>query len=90
MPDRKEATSKERHIHINDDLPTLYVDSVHTRHREDGVNYLSFATAIPDRLVEQVRLIIDDASLQRIIDNLCQNTNYFPEKPSEKGRGLSK
>jgi len=87
MPTKKKATPKE--IHLNNDLPTLYVDAVDTRHREDGINYLSFATNIPDRVVEQVRLIIDDESLHRIIDDLCQTTNYYPEEPSQK-RGLSK
>ena len=88
MPARKKATPKE--IHINNDLPSLYVDAIDTRHREDGVNYLSFATNLPDCLVEQVRLIVDDESLQRIIDDLCQAINYFPKKPSKKGRGSSK
>jgi hypothetical protein len=88
MPSKKKAKPKE--IYINNDLPILYVDAVDTRRREDGVNYLSFATNIPDRIVEQVRLIIDDESLQRIIDDLCQTTNYFPKKPSKKERGPSK
>ena len=88
MPARKKATPKE--IYINNDLPILYVDAVDTRHREDGVNYLSFATNLPDRIVEQVRLITDDESLQRIIDDLCQTTNYFPKKPSKKGKSPSK
>ena len=88
MPARKKTTPKE--TYINNDLPILYVDAVDTRHREDGVNYLSFATNTPDLIVEQVRLIIDDDSLHRIIDDLCQTTNYFPEKPSKKRRGPSK
>jgi len=87
MPTKKKATPQE--IYINDALPTLYVDAITTAHRKDGFNYLSFATNIPDRIVEQVRLIIDDESLHRIIDDLCQTTNYYPEEPSQK-RGLSK
>lgn len=79
-------TAKPKEVYINNNLPILYVDAVDTRHREDGVNYLSFATNLPDRIVEQVRLITDDESLQRIIDDLCQTTNYFPKKPSKKGK----
>lgn len=83
-------TAKPKEVYINNDLPILYVDAVDTRHREDGVNYLSFATNLPDCIVEQVRLITDDKSLQRIIDDLCQTTNYFPKKPSKKGKNPSK
>lgn len=87
MPTRKKATPKE--TYINNDLPILYVDDVDTRHREDGINYLSFTTNLPDRFVEQVRLIIDDEHLQGIIDDLCLSTNYFPERPSKRKRGSS-
>ena len=88
MPSIKKYTPKK--IYIKNDLPILHVDAVNTRHREDGVNYLSFATNLPDCIVEQVRLIIDDESLQRIVDDICQTTNYFPKKPSKKERSPSK
>ena len=87
MPNRKKDTPKE--TYINNDLPILYVDDVDTRHREDGINYLSFTTNLPDRLVEQVRLIIDDEHLHIIIDDLCLSTDYFPKKPSKRKRGSS-
>ena len=87
MPNRKKDTPKE--TYINNDLPILYVDDVDTRHREDGINYLSFTTNLPDRFVEQVRLIIDDEHLHIIIDDLCLSTDYFPKKPSKRKRGSS-
>ena len=87
MPNRKKDTPKE--TYINNDLPILYVDDVDTRHREDGINYLSFTTNLPDRLVEQVRLIIDDEHLHKIIDDLCLSTDYFPKRPSKRKRGSS-
>lgn len=80
MPTRKKATPKE--TYINNALPTLYVDVMHIRHRKDGLNYLSFLTNIPDCVVEQVRFMIDDEHLHRIIDNLCRTTNYFPKATS--------
>jgi hypothetical protein len=89
MPTRKE-TPLPREIYINNDLPTLYVDDVNARHRDDGINYLSFTTNLPDRIVEQVRLMIDDEHLHGIIHYLCLVTDYFPQKPSKRKRGSSK
>jgi len=91
MPTRKKVTTKE--TYINNDLPILYVDDVNTRHRADGINYLSFTTNLPDLVVEQVRLIVDDEYLHYIIDDLCKSTNYFPKRPkrtSKAGRVPSK
>ena len=88
MPTREKATPKE--VYINNALPTLHVDSIDARYREDGLIYLSFASNTPHLLVEQVRLMIDDASLHTIIDALCRTTNYFPERPSKKERDPSK
>ena len=80
-------------IHLNNDLPILFVDTCAVSHRADGFTYLSFATNTPNTpkgIVEQVRLIIDEKSLQLIIDALCRNIDYFPEKPSKKPRRSSK
>ncbi|HEX74565.1 MAG TPA: hypothetical protein G4N93_05380 [Dehalococcoidia bacterium] len=87
MPTKEEEIPKE--IYINNNLPILYVDDVDTRHRQDGLNYLSFTTNIPDQVVEQVRLMIDDESLHRIIDDICRNINYYPERPSKTQKGSS-
>ena len=78
MPTRKISTPKE--TYINNDLPVLYVDDVVTRRRDDGMNYLSFTTNIPGLFVEQVRLMIDDKQLHKIIDNLCRSTDYYPNR----------
>jgi len=88
MPTKKKATPKE--TYINNDLPILYVDAINTSHRTDGFNYLSFATSTPYRIVEQVRLMIEDESLRTIIDDICQTINYFPKKAIKKRRGPSK
>ena len=82
MPTRKRATPKE--VYTNDDLPILYVDTIDTRRREDGVTYLSFATNIPDRIVEQVRIMVDGESLRGMIDDLCRTSGYFPVRPAKK------
>lgn len=85
MSNKKRVSPQE--IHLNDDLPILYVDTCAMSHRTDGLNYLSFATNTPNApksIAEQVRLIIDDESLRTIIDDLCRTINHFPEKPSKK------
>ena len=91
MPTRKKVSAQQ--IRLNDDLPILYVDTCAISRREDGFNYLSFATNTPNTpkgIVEQVRLIIDDESLHEIIDDLCRTTHYFAEKTSKKPRGRAK
>lgn len=87
MPSRKKATPKE--TYINNDLPVLYVDGLDTRHREDGMNYLSFTTNLPDVLAEQARFLIDDEHLHQIIDDLCLTTDYYPKRPRKRKRGSS-
>lgn len=82
MPARKKATPKE--TYINNNLPILYADDVDARHRDDGMNYLSFTTNIPDQFVEQVRLMIDDEHLYQILDYLCRTVDYFPKRPRKR------
>jgi len=84
MPTRKKATPKE--TYINNNLSVLYVDDVDTRHREDGINYLSFTTNTPDLIVEQVRLMMNDEDLHKIIDALCITTEYYPKKPKRTSK----
>jgi hypothetical protein len=89
MPTRESVSPQSQRVHLNDELPVLYVDTCATSHRGDGLNYLSFATNTPNTpvgVVEQVRLIIDDESLKLILDSLCRTIDYFPEKPSKKRR----
>ncbi len=93
MPTKKTVSLQSDTVHRNDDLPVLYVDTCATSRRDDGINYLSFATNtpnIPVSVVEQVRLVIDDQSLREIIDGLCESIDYFPKKPIKKRRGPSK
>jgi len=93
MPTRKKATPKEteetKETYINNDLPILYVDDVDARRREDGMNYLSFTTNLPDRFLEQARCMIDDEHLQRIINYLCLTADYFPKRPRKGKKGSS-
>lgn len=90
MPAKKKTTQEPKEVYVNNALPILYVDAINTRHRDDGFTYVSLATHTPYRLVEQVRLMIDDLAIHVIIDGLCQITNYYPKEPSKKQRGPAK
>jgi len=81
MSNKETSTRK---LIVNDNLPTLYADSVRISHRNDGMNYLSFRSNLPDYNMEQVRLMICDDDLTRIIDIICKIIDYFPEKPTKK------
>ena len=83
MANRETSTRK---LITNNNLPTLYVDGVRISHRNDGMNYLSFRTNLPDYNMEQVRLMIHNEDLTRIIDLICEIIEYFPEKPTKKRR----
>ena len=88
MPTKNKAKPTE--VYYNNTLPVVFVDAIMIGRRKDGLTYLSFATQLPDSIVEQVRLIVNDNSLYMIIDDLCRTAEYFPEKPSRKRRGSSK
>lgn len=91
MPTSKKVKPKE--TYYNNTLPTLYVDGVDTRHRNDNMVYLSFTTNIPNLIVEQIRLMVDEEHLHYMIDDMCRNVNYFPKKPKRSRkteRALSK
>lgn len=70
-------------IHANANLPTLFVDDVVVRSRKDGMFFIRFTTTLPDGDWEQVRLMTDTKELQRIIDVLCRDSKYYPQKPTE-------
>ena len=80
MPTDKESKIKKI---PNDNLSVLYVDDMEFQHRADGFNYLVFTINLPDGDLEQTRLMIDDKHLYRIIEYLCFETDYFPEKDDE-------
>ena len=87
MSNRDTSTPK---VIANNNLPTLYVDGVRISHRNDGMNYLSLRTMLPDCSMEQVRLMIDDSHLIAIINTICGVIEYFPEKPTKKRKHPSK
>jgi len=92
MPTRKKEAPEEapKEYIINNELPILYVDDVNYSHRTDGINHLSFTTNLPDQVVEQVRIMIQDEHLNTILSYLCESTGHFPRKPRKIKRPPSK
>jgi hypothetical protein len=68
-------------IHTNDNLQTLYVDNAEVHRRDDGMHFVRFLAGLPEGVFEQSRIIIDAEHLHKIIDAMCSNSNYYPEKP---------
>ena len=68
-------------IHTNDNLQTLYVDGAEIHKRTDGMHLIRFTALLPEGAFEQLRIIIDEEHLHKIIDAMCSNSNYYPEKP---------
>lgn len=59
-------------------IPAIWVDSLCLETRQDGVSFLSFSTVLPERDMEQVRLMVGKDQLKVMIDLLCKNLNYYP------------
>lgn len=68
-------------IHKLDNLTTLYVDGVEVNRRNDGMHFIRFLADLPEGTFEQFRIIIDKERLRKIIDAMCENSDYYPTKP---------
>lgn len=88
MPSKN--TPKPKKVYYNNTLPVIFVDSIATVPRKDGLFFLTLGTQLPDSIAEQARFIIDHQSLHMMIDDLCETAEYFPEKPIRKKRQPSK
>ncbi len=75
-----ETKSVAKEFQTNDSLPLLYVDGVRINKRRDGVYFIRVIANLPEYFSEQVRLMVDDSHLHRIIDSLCKSTDYYPKK----------
>jgi hypothetical protein len=83
--------SKHEKIILNNNLPTLHVDSFYLYSREDGKYFIRFVVATPDGEVEQTRIMIAEEDLKELINTLCDISEYYPIKPKKsKNIGLDK
>jgi hypothetical protein len=70
-------------IQNNDALPTLFVDGATIHSRKDGMFYIRLTALHPDAMHEQVRIMVNDTTLRKIIDVFCGIAKYYPEQPKE-------
>jgi hypothetical protein len=73
-------------IRTNDNLQTLYVDGAEIHRRNDGMHFIMFTAGLPEGTFEQCRFIIDAEHLHKIIDAMCDNSNYYPKKPVKSAK----
>jgi len=76
-------------IRANDNLQTLYVDGAEIHKRNDGMHFIRFTAGLPEGTFEQFRIIIDAEHLHKIIDAMCSNANYYPEKPAKRKKAAT-
>jgi hypothetical protein len=77
-------------IHTNDNLQTLYVDGAAIHSRDDGMHFIKFLVGLPEGSFEQLRIMIDEEHLHNIIDAMCSNANYYPEKPAKRKKAATR
>ena len=88
MPSKKES---KQELQTNNNISTLYIDDVYIDRRTDKMNLIRLTVALPDNIDnEQARIMCSDDDLQRIIANLCRAINYYPDRPIDKKRKVTK
>ena len=73
---------------INSNLNSAWVDHMHMSVREDvPIAMLAFYTRLPqiEQRLEAARIVTSLEHVHRMIDVLCENTDYYPERPKKDG-----
>ena len=87
MPsDKKKLDSEEEsdEIILNNSLPTVFVDGIGIRPREDRCTLIRFITNLPEGQSEQGRFVVLNEDLRGFIDAICEAIEYYPKLPSKK------
>lgn len=80
---------KDVHFKVKIGGPSVFADVMKLYHRNDGICILLFGSSIPvvnDKneasveIHEQARIVVTEEHVKRIIDVLCHNLKYYPEK----------
>ena len=80
MPIKKTNLSKTIN---NNNLLTPFVDDVQIYSRKDGMWFIRYTAFLPEGKSEQARLMTDDKLLHEILDTMCSEANYYPQKPKK-------
>lgn len=67
-------------------LPPIFVDGAIVSSRSDSMYYIRFVTHLPDAVQVQTAIMTSELPLKRIIDVLCESTNYYPDKRKGKNK----
>lgn len=67
-------------IIANGDLQTSFADHIFVGTRKDDIVLLRFLASLPEGLREEARLMIPKPSLKKILDAICRQCDYYPEK----------
>jgi len=81
MSNSKPEKKKGVELMVNPALPVLAVDNLVLHVRSDNTCFLRFATQLPENLSEQVKIMVQRDKLEHMLDVICTNIGYFPEKP---------
>jgi len=73
-------------VKTNKNLPTYLVDGMVIHSRTDGFQFIRLTLGLPepDGILEQIRFMVSDKSLQQIIDAICAHTGYYPKKTRKR------
>lgn len=88
MSDNKKK--KVFQIHVNESLPTVFVDNLMITTRTDSLYLVRFTTSLPEGLKEQCRMMIPKESMRGMLDVLCKQCDYFPSKPKQNAKTKTK
>ena len=71
-------------MRLNENLLTVLVDNLMITTRNDGLHLIRFTASLPEGLKEQVRMMVPDERLKRMLDALCSHSNHYPKKPKSR------
>lgn len=79
---KKEEVAKAKEVFASQ-TPTSYSDIVRTSMRGDRSVMMQFLSDTPEFLMENHRTVINPNLVNKLIDNLCLITDYYPVKMKE-------
>lgn len=93
MPTAKkneQPNAKELQIHLNNKLPSIWIDMINVAIREDSICMLRFFTNTPEGYFEQNRITTHKDIMKNLVDAVCSNLNYYPKEKVTKAKKKSK
>lgn len=84
MAQSDEVIEVKADILNNPSLPTPLVDTMNIASRVDDLCLLRFYSLLPEGVCEQSRFLVKSEQLKNIVDAICGQIGYYPEKPRKK------